>query len=98
MYKFYGFSVRRLLNDKPIKQLSIILGSIAQLVLWAREFNYVTDTAVIYGVVFFGLAHFWTMEVDYKFKLQVRPYAYLPFVLGGSVLIFTVLPMLTNRA
>jgi hypothetical protein len=33
-----------------------------------------------------GMAHFYTMEIDYKYVLQVRPYALLPFPLAAAVL------------
>ena len=38
--------------------------------------------------VVFSIGHFWTMEVDFKYKLQVRPYAYLPFPLALLVLYY----------
>ena len=33
-----------------------------------------------------GVSHFYTMEIDFKGVLQVRPYAYLPFPLSAVVL------------
>jgi hypothetical protein len=91
IYKFYGFSITRFLADKPIKKLSIFLGAIAQQILWAREFGLVSDSLLIFGGVAFSLAHFWTMEVDYKYQLQVRPFAYLPFALGGLAIIYRLM-------
>ena len=36
-------------------------------------------------------AHFWFMEVDYKLKLQIRPFAYIAFVVGAAGLVSFVL-------
>mmetsp|Transcript_19955 Transcript_19955/g.28680 ORF Transcript_19955/g.28680 Transcript_19955/m.28680 type:complete len:185 (+) Transcript_19955:74-628(+) len=87
VYKFYGFSLQRLASDKPMKQLSIFLGAVAQGILWAREYGYISGYYLVYGTILFGLGHFWTMEIDYKYRLQVRPFAYLPFILGALVLL-----------
>ena len=38
-----------------------------------------------------SLAHFWFMEVDYKLNLQIRPFAYIAFVIGGVALVAAVL-------
>lgn len=86
-YKFYSFSPRRLLNDKPIKQLSVALGSAGQMTIAAGYYGYLSAQALMWGGVLLSLAHFWTMEVDYKYVLQVRPFAYLPFLLGAVVVV-----------
>ena len=71
-YKFYGGSVQRLLRDKPVKQLSIALGVAGQLALSAGFWGYVSDDALVLGASVLGLAHFYSMEIDYKGVLQVR--------------------------
>jgi hypothetical protein len=38
-----------------------------------------------------SLGHFWFMEVDYKLNLQIRPFAYIAFVIGGAALVSAVL-------
>jgi hypothetical protein len=86
-YKFYSFSPRRLLNDKPIKQLSVVLGSAGQAVIAAGYYGLLSAQVLLWGGVILSLAHFWTMEVDYKYVLQVRPFAYLPFLLGAVVVV-----------
>lgn len=86
MYKFYGFDLR---NIKPsIKQLSIAFGSFGQLALATGYYGYIPFSSLLLSTTTLGIAHFWTMEIDYKYKLQVRPYAYLPFPLAGLVLWF----------
>ena len=37
-----------------------------------------------------SLAHFWFMEIDYKLNLQIRPFAYIAFVIGGAALFSAV--------
>lgn len=74
-YKFYGGSVQRLLRDKPVKQLSIALGVAGQLALSAGFWGYVSDDALVLGGSVLGLAHFYSMEIDYKGILQVRHFA-----------------------
>eukprot|EP01036_Dinobryon_divergens_P022413 gene22413-30665_t len=85
-YKFYGFSPKRIWSDKAIKRLSIALGSLGNLALVAGFFGTISSEALILTGTALGISHFWTMEVDYKYKLQVRPYAYLPFPLAAAVL------------
>jgi hypothetical protein len=89
LYKYYGTpnipSIQMLQNTKwsecvgPNKErtvllrvISFIAGSVAQLLL--------SFTLSAFGVVM-GVLHFWTMETDHKWKLQVRPWAYLPFLI-----------------
>ena len=43
----------------------------------------VGTTGIEYNRLERGIAHFYTMEIDYKFNLGVRPYAYLPFPLAA---------------
>jgi hypothetical protein len=38
-----------------------------------------------------SLAHFWFMEVDYKLNLQIRPFAYIAFVVGAAALVSAVM-------
>lgn len=87
MFKFYSFSPAKVLADKPIKKLSVALGNAGQVALSAGFFGYLSPPALAITATTFGIAHFWTMEVDYKYKLQVRPYAYLPFVLAIPALL-----------
>ena len=82
MYKFYGFQLSRLLHDKPIKKLSVALGMAGQVAISAGVLQYISPATTAVSATLLGIGHFWTMEVDYKWKLQVRPYAYLPFILA----------------
>jgi hypothetical protein len=93
-YKFYQFDIRKVLSDKSIKRLSVLLGAGAQLALAAGNFNQLTIGAMAASTTVLGIAHFYTMELDYKNVLQVRPFAYLPFPLAAFVL-YTVL---SNRS
>jgi hypothetical protein len=95
VFKFYGTdnipSLKRLSTTRwalaftpaaertvLLRTISCVLGSIAQLLL--------SFTLSAFGLVL-GVAHFWTMEVDYKWKLQVRPWAFLPFVIFVALLL-----------
>lgn len=82
-YKFYSFNPKRLLKEKTIKRLSVAFGSLGQLILSLGYFGQISYLNLILSATTLGIAHFWTMEVDYKYKLQVRPYAYIPFPLAG---------------
>lgn len=91
MYKFYGFSLQRFIADKLIKKISVFLAIAGQLVISGGVFGYFSYSTLLIGGVTLGMAHFWTMEVDYKYVLQVRPFAYLPFVLAPLVVIIYLL-------
>ena len=82
MYKWYGFNPKKIWKDKTIKQLSIALGSAGQLALSAGYWGFISEPMLVLTSAALGIGHFWTMEVDYKYVLQVRPYAYLPFPLA----------------
>ena len=87
-YKFYSLSLQRLLKEKTIKKLSVALGVAGQAALIAGFWGYISYPALVLSGVTLGISHFYTMEIDYKGVLQVRPYAYLPFPLGGLVLYY----------
>ena len=88
-YKFYGYKLERLLADKSIKQASIVFGVAGQLTLVAGFYGYISQSVFAYAASVLSVAHFWTMEVDYKYVLQVRPYAYLPFPLAIAAVGYT---------
>jgi hypothetical protein len=83
-YKFYGYKLKALLSDKMIKKVSIFFGVAGQLALSAGFWGYIDKATLIYAASVLSVCHFWTMEVDYKYVLQVRPYAYLPFPLAAA--------------
>jgi hypothetical protein len=82
---------------KGIKKLSILCGmfAVASLLLgiFPSEGAVVTQslalspTVVGFGCVLFSILHYITMEVDEKLKLQVRPFAYLPFPIAIASLV-----------
>lgn len=86
LYKFYGYSLKKLMKEKRVKQISVALGTAGQLALSAGYWGYISKEALVLGSTVLGVSHFYTMEIDYKGVLQVRPYAYLPFVLAIPVL------------
>lgn len=88
IFKFYSFSLQRYLADKGIKKLSVLLAVAGQLVLSGGYFGFLSYRALVLGGIGLGMAHFWTMEVDYKYVLQVRPFAYLPFVLAPIAIFY----------
>lgn len=84
-YKFYQFDIRKIISDKAMKQLSLVLGAAGQVALTAGYFEQFSTAILAASTTALGVAHFYTMEIDYKYVLQVRPYAYLPFPLAGWV-------------
>ncbi len=88
LYKFYGYSLKRLLDEKWIKQISLALGNMGLLTLSAGYLGYVSADAMVASVTLLGVGHFYTYEIDYKGVLQVRPFAYLPFPLAVAVLAY----------
>lgn len=80
-FKTYNLNPLTILKEPPMKQLSIICGtsSFACMTLAAMDkFNAQVLTTV---AAFLGMAHFYTMEIDSNARLQIRPFAYLPFPL-----------------
>jgi hypothetical protein len=72
-----------------IKKLSIILGDVSQLMLffgYNSFFSINRNFALVVAIVV-GTMHFYLMEIDYKFALQVRPFAFLPFPLAAAVVV-----------
>lgn len=84
-YKFWQLNPKKLLSDKLIKRVSVVLGGLGQAALLTSYFaKQEIDGALLFlSTIGLSLAHFVTMEVDYKYRLQVRPYAYLPFPLAA---------------
>ena len=74
------------LKEKTIKKVSIALGIAGQNILAAGYWGYISRETLVLTSILFGLGHFYFMEIDYKWVLQVRPYAYLPFGLALLVL------------
>jgi len=70
-------------NCAAVKKLSIALGAVGQLALSAGYWQHIGRAALALGGVGVGVAHFYTMEIDFKYVLQVRPYAFLPFPLAA---------------
>merc|ERR1711988_406041 len=52
-----------------VKKISIVLGSLGQLILSAGYMRYVAGALFCYGAVGLGVAHFVSMEVDFRWKL-----------------------------
>lgn len=88
-YEFYGFSVDAVLKDKLLKPTSIIVAVLCQSLLYFAYFTQAIPFSVLaLEVTTLGLLHFWTYEVDFKYVLQIRPYAFLPFLVGGYVFLY----------
>lgn len=85
--KFYDFSVKKVREDKPMKQSAVALGVAAQASLTAGYILSLLSPPALYAAVMsaLSLSHFTTMEMDYKYRLGIRPFAYLPFVLAIPV-------------
>ena len=85
-YKFYQFDPRKVLSDKWIKQISVFFGVAGQAALSLGYWGFIDLPTLALSATALSIAHFWSMEVDFKYKLQVRPFAYLPFPLAGLAL------------
>ena len=75
-------------RGKGIKKFAIIFGMFAEFSLIATWLGLLTSVAVAgVMVIGFSVIHFYTMEVDQKLELQVRPFALLtfPLALAGFV-------------
>ena len=75
-------------SSEAIKKISIFLGIVAQLVLSLGYFSYINW----FQLSLFGLStsvlHFYTMEIDHKYVLRVRPYAFIVFPLSLIAFVF----------
>lgn len=91
-YDFYGFSLKKVWNDKLLKPLSVVFGAAGHLILSYSFLGEINDTALAVTTTALSMAHFWTMEVDYKYDLQVRPFAYLPFPLAAYTIYRALFP------
>mmetsp|Transcript_17369 Transcript_17369/g.20854 ORF Transcript_17369/g.20854 Transcript_17369/m.20854 type:complete len:201 (-) Transcript_17369:60-662(-) len=87
LQRLKGLKLPRLGADgvESMKLTSLIAGTMAQLMLSVTFYciykNHDLSLITPLGLtsVALGTAHFYTMEIDYKGVLQVRPYAFLPF-------------------
>lgn len=68
-------------GNKRYKQLSLIFGVVGQLLLGGWFWNYILQKTLVYSIIF-GILHFYFMEIDHKFILRVRPFAYIVFPLA----------------
>ena len=80
-------------RGKGIKKMSIVYGILANLAVIASLMGWISSfKAANLLCVGLGMAHFYFMEIDNKFVLQVRPFALLTFPLAfvalGNGLIF----------
>ena len=82
-YEFYGFSIHAVFSDKLLKPTSIVLAMLCLSLLFSVFFGATIPwTVLAFEATTLGLMHFWMYEIDYKYELQIRPYAYLPFFIG----------------
>lgn len=85
-WKFYDANPCKVLEDKWMKRLSVWLGGLGQIVLALGYWDRLSlENVALFGTVL-SIGHFVTMELDFKYKLQVRPFAYLPFPLGAAAI------------
>jgi len=64
-----------------VRVVSAITGSTALLVLTIGYWGWVSLIRLSWLGLLLGVVHFITMELNHKWRLSVRPFAYLPFVL-----------------
>lgn len=92
IYKYYGgkniplFSTFIYFRRQWMKKLSIVFGFLAHVtfVLFGLLMGY--SSAFLIGIVL-GVLHFYFMEIDYKFVLRVRPFAYVVLPLAGVAIL-----------
>ena len=75
------------------RQISNVCGVVAEMAMYAWVLAYADFYITGLVTVVLGLIHFWSMEIDHKFIMQVRPYAYLPFPLGALALAYITYEM-----
>jgi hypothetical protein len=105
-YKYYSFSIFKLIEEKFwVKQVSIILGSIAQTFLtclvfgidlpffFPEDYQVVPSSKMKILLIILTLAHFWSYEVDFKFRLGIRPYGMAPFYIAPFVFLAVIFPL-----
>jgi hypothetical protein len=85
-YKFYDCNPRKVIADKWMKRLSVVLGSLGQAALALGYWKKISPSNLILSATALSIAHFVTMEMDFKYRLQVRPFAYLPFPVAAGAL------------
>ena len=96
-YKYYGSKNLPYLTsfvnlkDQWMKKSSVIYGSLAHLVIVAGYMGYLSIAAALFFGILFGLLHFYFMEIDYKFILRVRPFAYIVFPLCAAGMMYSFL-------
>ena len=80
--------MHEVLKDKLLKPTSIVLAVLCQYLMY---FAYISEavpfSVLALEVTVLGILHFWMYEVDYKYVLQSRPYAFLPFLVAGYVIV-----------
>jgi hypothetical protein len=73
---------------RNLKKVSVLLGTTANVLLWAWVFDY--SSWVVTGLL--GLvsscAHFYFMEIDYKWVMQIRPYGWTPVFVAWTGVFF----------
>mmetsp|Transcript_3584 Transcript_3584/g.9165 ORF Transcript_3584/g.9165 Transcript_3584/m.9165 type:complete len:213 (-) Transcript_3584:346-984(-) len=86
-----------LMNDKSIvrgvKRASIILGVLSQGLLWGDYLKVSPETksSLVWGsAIVTGTSHFYLMELDFKWVLQVRPFTFgiFPVCAAGALYAF----------
>lgn len=85
-YSFYGtkkvpiissfFSLRA---GDGIKKLSVVFGIVANCVLLSGYMSYIPYSKLAFFGLAFSVLHFYTMEMDHKYILRVRPYGFIVF-------------------
>lgn len=77
----------RLIGVRKVSNLTATLGLavVLWLVGWAVAPLDMSITAL--AAVCLGTIHFYTMEIDYRLVLGVRPFGFVPFVLAGAAML-----------
>jgi hypothetical protein len=77
-------------NKRLVVQLRAIAWAAGASSLLTLPFSFLTSSILSIALLL-SLAHFWFMEIDYKLHLQIRPFAYIAFVVGAVALLSAVL-------
>ena len=79
-----------------VKKVSNIVSIIAFAILIGIALNYFgmrKSNVAGFVMLLFSLTHFYTMEVDFKYNLKVRPWGFLPFYLVPVTLVVLLIQM-----
>merc|ERR1711972_1166731 len=72
---------------KNLKKLSVIFGVVSNLVMIAYYFGKIDLVSTGMLALIFAIAHFYVIEMDFKWQLKLKPFAFAPMFVGFGGLV-----------